>query len=703
MISNNLGGPSCQALPSHNHSNCANLAASPNGIGLEENDLFTPSRFQPTEDISFQAPARPKTRLRTEVLPGYQGPAQHGVFLSDMDVTVDPAKDFYHYAAGNWLKATQAAAKPDGTYISLAKRSAAAQTEILKQSAINPTTPNQKMLGDFYSSGLSVEAANAKGLAPLSPLLSKIDGLTDLQQLPALLGELQKSGLSGLGFNYAPSPNSATHTYLGGVGPADGRLPAADLVGEKPENLAHRNAYQSHIAKTFELSGVSSEESAKAAATVLEVETRLAKAVGDKPIPPELLSMEELKQLAPAFDWSSYFSALGCPAQDHVVVKQKPYFAEMQNISVEEWKTCLRWNSLNALTYVLPTQFADQDAAFRSELSGKPIKVPDRSRSILSITNEFLGMPLGMEFAQRYFSPEEKAKGQEMVSNVRGAIGEMIASSTWLEPSTKAAAKNKLENMMLMLGAPEKLDDSFSQLSFDRENYLGNVLNLYEQRFHKSIQSVGTEIPRDRWIFTPQTANAAYNPTANSFTITSLYFEQPTFFPNDEASNYGAVGAVIGHEISHGFDNKGSKFDWDGRKHDWWDAGDRAEFEKIVERMVADANAHEVLPGLFLRGQAVVGESMADLMGVAAAYKAFKKSQVGKPQEKIDGFTPDQRFFLSYAQFRKQWTDDETLTHQVKTDPHPNSQFRVNETFYNNPDFYQAFQLTPKPDIIQVW
>lgn len=253
-----------------------------------------------------------------------------------------------------------------------------------------------------------------------------------------------------------------------------------------------------------------------------------------------------------------------------------------------DWKTYLRWAALDNLTYVLPTPFGQEDAAFRTQVS-------NRSRSLLGLTNQYLGMPLGIEFAHRYFSEEEKALGTEIVNNVRQSIGNMISSS-WLEPSTKENAIKKLDDMKLMLGAPDPLNPVYGQLNFDRENFLGNILELYQMRFQSSLENVGKELPRDRWLHTPQTANAAYSRTGNSFTITSLYFEHPTFFMNDEAANYGVIGTVAGHEMSHGFDNNGSKFDWEGKQQDWWDPGDRAEFEQIVSRVVKDADSHD-MPG----------------------------------------------------------------------------------------------------------
>jgi len=637
------------------------------------------------------------------------GQSGGGVDLSYMDTSANACDNFYQFANGAWLKKTEIpAAFPSwGAGRMLQERNNDVLRQILDESAKNTKAAKNsdaQLIGDFYASCMDEAAIERDGAKPLDAYLKQIDAMKSANDLPRVLGRLQRVGVNAA-FGYFVYPdfkNSASnlaYAWQGGLS-----LPNRDYytkTDEKSQKL--REQFQEHVARMFQLLGDAPEQAGAHAAAVMKFEMRLA--LSSK-TPVELRdpagsynkkTFAELKAATPDFDWATYIDALGSPKITEVNLAHPDFFktfdAMLKDVPLEDWKTYLRWQLLTAAAPYLSKNFADENFAFfRKTLSGVTEQQP-RWRRCAGWTDAQLGEALGQEFVKRNFTPEAKRRMNELVSNLFAAYRERIQKIDWMSDATKVQALAKLAAFQRKIGYPDVLR-GYRGLSIDRQSFFGNVFRATEFAGVRDLQDIGRPVDRTRWGMTPPTVDAYYNPTYNEIVFPAGIL-QPPFFDekSDDAVNYGHIGAVIGHEITHGFDDQGSQFDASGNLKMWWTPEDRKRFEEKADCVVKQFGGYEVDKDLFINGKLTLGENIADLGGVIIAYNAFKKSLEGKPRPaNIDGFTPEQRFFISYAQAWLRKTRPEAIRLQVQSDPHSISNWRAMGPLSNMPEFAEAFQ-----------
>ncbi|MCE1229786.1 MAG: M13 family metallopeptidase [Firmicutes bacterium] len=624
-----------------------------------------------------------------------------------LDPQVKPCEDFFQYAIGGWLKATPI---PDdqvtwGAFNELFEANRATLKTILENAAkaqAKPGTPLQKV-GDFYASGMDLAAIEKAGLTPLKPSLGRLSAIKDLKGLAAEIGRLQVEGTSQ-SFSFAVGQDDkASDQYIaqfsqGGLG-----LPDRDYytLGDA-RSQAIRAKYVEHVARMFELLGESKLLAKAHASIVMDFETRLAKAsrtqveLRDPQANYHKMSPEALAKLAPDFAWASYFKAIGLPEQSAVLVRQPAFFEELgrmaKDVSLNQWKTYLRWHLVRSNAGELPDAFGTEGFAFYGQvLSGAKVR-QDRWKRVQVATDGALGELVGQLFVEKAFSPEAKTKMLDLVDNLRAALKERIEKLSWMSDTTKEKALQKLAAFNVKIGYPDAWRH-YEKLQVKRGAYLANTVAASRFEFHRNVAKLGKPIDRNEWGMTPQTVNAYYDPSMNEIVFPAGILQPPFFDPKaDDAVNYGGIGMVIGHEMTHGFDDQGRQYDAKGNLNDWWTADDAKAYAARTALVVKQANAFEALPGLTLNGELTLGENIADLGGLKIAFEALKKqwAKTGKPGL-IDGFTPEQRFFLGYAQAWRFQARPEAARMRVMTDPHSPARFRVNGPLANLPEFFEAF------------
>jgi putative endopeptidase len=507
--------------------------------------------------------------------------------------------------------------------------------------------------------------------------------------------------------------------YQSGLG-----LPDRDYYFRQDnESVKTREDYRKHVAKMFVLLGDSPGNASRDAQTILRMETRLANGSftnvenRDAVKTYNRMTLKEIERLAPGFNWTQLLSDLGYPKIEEINVNQ-PAFVKglsdmMQTESVEDWKIFLRWKLISAVAPYLSSEFENESFDFYSRKLNGQEQMEPRWKRVLKTESPFLGEPIGQLYVQKYFDPESKAEMAKMVSNLKKAFRIRLLNLTWMENSTKARALEKLEAMQVKVGYPDKWQN-YTGLVIKNDSYVGNILragNFMFNHGYYGLEKAGKPVDRDTWFTSPQGVNAY-----SYFEMNAIFFPagilQPHFFnpKADDAINYGAIGSVIGHEMIHGFDDQGRKFDANGNLTDWWASQDAAAFNNSTRILVDQYNKFEALPGLYVNGNLTLGENIADLGGLTMAYYAYQQTLQGEP-EKIDGFTGIQRLFLGYAQYRRESIRNESLRTQVLTDEHSPSKFRVDGVVFNMPEFYQAFPeiksgdklYRPKEDRAAIW
>lgn len=629
-----------------------------------------------------------------------------GFSLTNLDKTCKPCDDFYEFAMGGWMKANPI--PPDypswGTFTQLRDNNLTAMRTILEAAAKAnaPAGSNEQKIGDFYASCMDSSAIEAAGLKPLAADFAAIDAINDRKALDAEIARLQREG-AGVVFrfysaqDYKDSSKVIAQASQGGLGMPDRDYYFRD--DDKSKQL--RVDYVAHVTKMFELAGDSPEKAAAEANTVMTIETALAKFSRTRVElrNPEknynLMPLSEMKTLTPDWSWENYLHAIGAPKLEEVNVRQPEFFKEMNTelstVPLADWKVYLRWHLLHASAPGLPEKFVAENFDFYDKkLNGTKEILPRWKRCVHS-TDRSLGEALGQVYVDKYFPPAAKARAKEMVNNLIAALREDIPTLSWMGPETKKEALAKLEAFTVKIGYPDKWRD-YSKLTIERTSYAENVRRSFEFEHERQLAKIGKPLDRTEWGMTPPTVNAYYNPGMNEIVFPAGILQPPFYNPNaDDAVNYGGIGAVIGHEISHGFDDQGSKFDGKGNLHEWWTPEDRKNFTEHGDCVVNQFNGYEVEPGLHQNGKLVLGESIGDLGGLAIAYAAYEKSIEGKRPKDIDGFTPEQRFFLGWAQVWATNQRPEAARTQTNTDPHPLPRFRANGPLSNLDAFAKAF------------
>jgi putative endopeptidase len=637
------------------------------------------------------------------------GSSSQGFDLADMDRSVPPCDDFYEYAVGGWVKKNPVppAYASWNSFTILADHNQEVLRGILedaakKGDAAKPDT-NERKLGDFYASCMDEPGIEKAGLTPIQPDLDAIAGISNLADVEKVLARLQRSGVGamfrfGSTVDFKDSTHEIAAAYQGGLG-----LPDRDYyLKDDEKSVKLRDDYQSHVAKMFALMGETPEAAAADAKTVLAIETAMAKASMDRierRDPDKTyhkLTGDELQSLTPHFAWKSFFTDAGAPAIPNIVIGQPDFFkaldAALVSTPLPDWKTYLRWQLIHSAAHALPSAFVEEDFNFFGKtLTGAKEILPRWKRCVTS-TDRMMGEALGEVYVAANFPPEAKARALHMVENLRATLRDDLSTLDWMSPETRKQAIAKLDAMDLKIGYPSKWKN-YAGLRVDRKPWVLNLQRAEAFEYQRDLDKIGKPVDRTEWGMTPPTVNAYYNPTRNEIVFPAGILQPPFYDPHrDEAMNYGGIGAVIGHEMTHGFDDQGAKFDAQGNLRNWWTPEDLANFKARGECIVKQFDGYEVEPGIHEKGKLVEGESIADFGGLTISFRAFEKTLEGKPRPAdIDGFTPEQRFFLAWAQVWHGNIRPENARLMVNTNPHPLGRFRAIGPLSNMPEFEKAW------------
>jgi len=640
------------------------------------------------------------------------GQRGRGIDPANMDTTCKACGDFYRYANGGWLDANPIPADRDAwtSYNEAGDRTLATLRAILEESARQaasaPGTLEGK-LGTFYAACMDSAHAEAQGVAPVAGDLARIGGLRDRAAVTAELGRLQAAGLA-VPFALFASPDlrnvsrTTAALWQGGL-----TLPTREYyLREDSAARDLRAALVQHVARQFVLAGTPAPRAERDAARVLEMETALARAsmtpvqMRDPEAVYHMMPMAELQRLTPHLDWPAYLRAAAAPAglMAEVNVSQPGFLREVDRLlaeaPVESWTAYLRWRVLDDAARFLSRPFTDANFRFNVRFSGATEPEP-RWRDCVYLTSKTMGQPLGRLYGQRVFTPVARARAREMFENLRAVMRERIGGLAWMGPETRARALEKLEQLEARLGYPDSIPD-YTGLRVPAGSMVPAVRAVTAFENARDWARVGRPTDRSEWPTLPQRVSGSYSPLRNLLTYPAAKFQPPFFDPEaDDAVNYGALGSTIGHEVSHGFDDQGRQYDGRGNLRDWWTAEDAARFNARAARLVAQYDGYVAVDTLHLNGRLTLGENIADLGGVTLSYYALQRSLRGKPRTLVDGLTPEQRFFISWAQNWRDNSREARLRTMVRTDPHSPSRFRVIGPLSNLPEFARAFGCKP--------
>jgi putative endopeptidase len=633
--------------------------------------------------------------------------ASHGVALSSMDKTCKPCQDLYHYANGEWLKKNPIpAAYPDWSpERELAERNREHLHQILDKAAADreaKSGSNEQKIGDFYSGCMNEQQVNTDGVKPLEPELQRIAAMVNVADLQAEVARLQGMGVEAV-FDFGSTQDAKNSTQvIGGADQGGLGLPDRDYYTKTDDKSKQiRQQYVEHVAKMFELLGDDATKSAAEAKTVMALETKLAEASltnverRDPQKTYHRMSVDELSALTPAFSWRHYFQEIGYPAIKSVDVTAPKFFeavnAQLKAAPLDDWKTYLRWHLVDSEASALSDPFVNENFNFNGRvLEGTQELLPRWKRCVRAADNN-LGEALGQVYVQQYFPPEAKARALDMVNQLIAVLHDDLETLPWMGEVTRQQALIKLAAFTKKIGYPDKWRD-YSAYNVDRGPYVLNVIRGAQFEFKRDLNKIGKPVDRTEWEMTPPTVNAYYDPLLNEIVFPAGILQPPFFDPRaDDASNYGSMGAIIGHEMTHGFDDEGRQFDAQGNLRDWWTPEDEKNFSQRAQCVEKQFDSYVVAGDLHENGKLVLGESIADLGGLSIAYRALERTLAGKPRPLIGGLTPEQRFFLAYAQSWSENSRPQAERLQATTDPHPLARFRAIGPPSNLPSFAQAF------------
>ena len=646
-----------------------------------------------------------------------------GFSETNLDRTCKPCDDFNQFAMGGWMKNNPIPAEyPNwGSFTMLADRNQASMRVILEEAgkANAAAGSNQQKIGDFYASCMDASAIDAAGVKPLAADFAAIDAVKDASALQPLIGRLQQTG-AGYLFRFDSTQDLDESTQvIAEINQSGLGLPDRDYYTRTDEKSAQlRTDYAAHVAKMFVLAGDSGEKANADAKTVMELETALAKAsmsrvqMRDPHAVWHKMTLPQLKELAPGWAWEAYFRQRNAPDFASINVSQPDFFKETNRLltatPLQDWKTYLRWHVLHTSATQLSESFVQENFNFYgTKLSGTKQLQPRWKRCSQSV-NRNLGEALGQVYVDKYFPPQAKAHARVMVTNLISALKSDIPELSWMGPETKKAALEKLEAFQIKIGYPDKWRD-YSALPVDKGSYLANERRAIAFENARDLNKIGKPVDRSEWQMTPPTVNAYYDATMNEIVFPAGILQPPFYDPKaDDAVNYGGMGAAIGHEITHGFDDEGSQFDAKGNLRDWWTKDDRKNFDERASCVQKQFDGYEVEPGLHENGKLVLGESIADLGGLAISYAAYEKSIEGKRPPTLGGFTPEQRFFMGWAQVWGANMRPENARLMANTNEHPLPKFRTNGPLSNMELFAKAFgckkgDVMVRENVCKIW
>lgn len=644
----------------------------------------------------------------------------------NMDTTVRPGDDFFHYANGVWMKNNPIPDKETrwGSFNELREFNAQAVKDLLEEAASNTNAAPgsiEQRVGDFFKSAMDSLAIEKAGAKPIIEDLNRIDNITDLEGVINEINHQQSNGLTSPFYDfyvYQDSKNANKNMpqlSQGGI-----TLPDRDyyLVTNDRNNII-KEAYKNYIATLFKLTGSSEEQAATNFDAIWKTESALAKSQKSRvemrdPIATyNKFSLEQFSQNTEPFNWVQILPALKVNGADSIIVDNPQFFIDegklLTNTPIEELKVYLKWNILKKSAPYLSKDFIDANFAFSQVLSGQKVITPRWQRSFTLIDNT-IGDLLGQLYVAKYFTPEAKKRMQDLVKNLSDTFAERIQDLDWMSEETKKKALEKLNAFTPKIGYTDKWE-TYDGLEIAADDFYGNVRRADQWNYDYMVSQYGKPVDRTRWGMTPPTVNAYYNPVNNEIAFPAGILQFPFFaFEADDAINYGGIGAVIGHEMTHGFDDQGRQYAADGNLKDWWTAEDATKFKERANKVVEQYNKYTVLDTINVNGNLTLGENLADLGGLAIAYAAFKKTPQGQSNELIDGFTPDQRFFLSWAQVWRMNIRPETAAQYILIDPHAPADARTVGPIVNMDAWYKAFNIqegdklfVPEKDRIKVW
>ena len=648
-----------------------------------------------------------------------------GIELSHIKGTIRPQDDLYRHMNGTWIDSATIPAdrSSDGAFYQLFQSAERQVREIIEElgSTKQPMGSNGQKIGDLYASFMDSEAIERKGLQPIAKALASAQKVSNLSEFIATLGSLEQLGLVGLFYSFVSTDNKDSTRNIAYLGQAGLSLPDEAYYREA-EFAEIRTALTTHIEKMLTLANIA--EAKSKAVQILELETAIAACHIDQVKDRDALAtynkfeFKSLQELTPNFDWNSWRLASGVPEKvlAELVIRQPTFFSGISELlgrfDAPAWSAWLQWHTLSAAAPYLPAKFVDENFNFYGTiLSGTP-ELKARWKRGVALVEGSIGEAVGQVYVERYFPPAAKERMIRLVKNLIEAYRIEIGALTWMSNETKVRAFEKLDKFTPKIGYPDKWRD-YSKLTISKDDLMENIVAVTRFNQEYEFAKIGAPVDKGEWFMTPQTVNAYYNPGMNEIVFPAAILQPPFFdMAADDAANYGGIGAVIGHEIGHGFDDQGSRYDGDGNLNNWWTDFDRSEFEKRASKLISQYQELSPLetPDVKVNGELTIGENIGDLGGLTIAFKAYQLSLAGKVAPVIDGFTGEQRFFLGWAQCWRQKMRPEEIRRRIATDPHSPDEFRCNQVVRNLDEFYLAFNVKegdalylPKEERVRIW
>jgi len=662
---------------------------------------------------------------KTKAKKSFTIPPKKFIDPANMDLSVKPGDNFFEYANGTWIKTHPIPDKQTrwGSFGILAQENTDHLLMILKDvsKTSGPKGSLKQRVGDMYASGMDTAAIEKRGYNPIKPDLARIRQINSLDGVINEMTYERSHAVADPLFGVGVRQDSKHPTrYIVGFNQGGTSLPDRDYYLKSDARTQKiQAAYKKYITTLFTLTGTSEEAAEKDASTIFKIESALAKAqlsrteMRDPNKAYNKFSVKGFEETTPHLKWSKILPELKIHSLDSVLVAQPEFFktadAMLASVPVDEWKVYLDWNVLRGSAGALSSPFVKASFAFSSALSGQKVQTP-RDERMSSAIDRSMGELLGQLYVEKYFPPAAKVYMINLVNNMKQVLGDRIKRLDWMSAETKEHALKKLAAFSVKIGYPDKWE-TYTVLVIDRHDYFGNLKRIEQWHYNFNVDQLGKPVDKKRFNMTAPTVNANYSPTNNEITFPAGILQFPFFdFHADDAVNYGGIAAVIGHEMTHGFDDQGRQFDADGSLHNWWSKSDADKFKERADMVVDQYNGLTVLDTIHVNGKLTLGENLADLGGLNIAYEAFKKTKEGHSNTKIDGFTPDQRFFLSWAQVWRSSQRPESAAARILTDPHSPEQHRTNAPITNIDAWYAAFNVQPgdkmykKPENrIKIW
>jgi predicted metalloendopeptidase len=635
-----------------------------------------------------------------------KAPQKSGIELGNMDKAVRAQDDFYLHLNGHWMKTAEIPADRSawGTGAQLVEEIQPRLRQLIEEAAATGGSADAKKVGDLFASAMDEARADQLGLAPLNAERARIAAITDKSQLAEQFGHMSRLAVTSPFDVSIHQDNKDSTRYVADLAQSGLSMPDRDYYLKKDDpKLADTLAkYEAHVARMLTLAG--DQNAAATAKAIVALETKLAEIQWTKvelrdPIKAyNKVEISKLNELAPSFNWNAWLERANVAGKVKDVIVGQPTYIKgldkvLQEVSLQDWKAYMDYQLLRAYAPVLSKAYVDEHFAFYGTVLTGATENRPRWKRAVTMTQSAMGEAVGKLYVEKYFPPEAKARMEELVKNLLLAYKQSINKLDWMSPATRKEAQAKLAKFTPKIGYPSKWRD-YSSLEVKRDDLVGNVMRWHDFDHLRETNKLGKPIDREEWLMTPQEVNAYYNPEMNEIVFPAAILQPPYFdLSADDAVNYGSIGAVIGHEISHGFDDQGSQYDGDGNLRNWWTEQDHKKYKERTQILVKQYNEFEALPGYKVNGELTLGENIGDNSGMAIAYKAYKLSLKGKKAPVIDGYTGDQRFYMGWTQVWRVKYRDAALIARIKADPHSPGQFRANGTLRNQPAFYDAFKV----------